>query len=69
MNSAHSKDELCSFKTVGVVTSGRSKMAVILYIYRLISKVVGSLFNYMILLSHNFLLLLGLRNIVVPLSV
>ena len=33
MNSAHSKDELCSFKTVGVVTSGRSKMAVILYIY------------------------------------
>ena len=36
MNSAHSKDELCSFKTVGVVTSGRSKMAVILYIYKYI---------------------------------
>ena len=44
MNSAHSKDELCSFKTVGVVTSGRSKMAVILYIYR---------FSFIILTDSN----------------
>ena len=35
INSAPPKYQSCSFKTVGVVWIQRSKMAVILYIYRL----------------------------------